>query len=208
MPGVHVFVFQVKWLLIPALCLTGCISALCCPNENEDQEIENWKTNCIANVANVVCLMSFNRFGKVVESQDLRQPFWCWWWWSSPWFAPTGCRCPSSGQLRHSSRWGCSRSRIWTTIHSNQTWGRFSQVESKSTLFTSWSSYQSIGPGLCPWQKKLLRWMEMWKHFKIPPKMRDLEYRRASTMREPIRAFPTVSSYLCAYHNDCITRIY
>merc|ERR1711953_514910 len=31
----------VKWLLIPALCLTGCISALCCPNENEDQEIEN-----------------------------------------------------------------------------------------------------------------------------------------------------------------------
>ena len=32
---------QVKWLLIPALCLTGCISALCCPNENEEQEIEN-----------------------------------------------------------------------------------------------------------------------------------------------------------------------
>ena len=37
---------QVKWLLIPALCLTGCISALCCPND-DDQEIENWKPNCI-----------------------------------------------------------------------------------------------------------------------------------------------------------------
>jgi len=31
----------VKWLLIPALCLTGCISALFCPNDNDDQQIEN-----------------------------------------------------------------------------------------------------------------------------------------------------------------------
>jgi len=31
----------VKWLLIPALCLTGCISAVCCPNDNDDQQIEN-----------------------------------------------------------------------------------------------------------------------------------------------------------------------